>query len=164
MRVSLGPFWLLGQSPFCALPPFYPETESTTMAVSLISDAIGNSPIPLSLAVPAAVLLALVFFLRPRYKGGADAPPMVTTSPVSSIPIFGPAIEFGKSPVKMVKRCYDDYGPVFTAPVRFSLPLIGCYRCSAGGTVRQQGRRSPPQRRKTKRHNVASTKKKTGLD
>ena len=70
--------------------------------------------------VPVLLTLAVLFFLRPRKAGSKykDAPPMVTKSTVSSVPLLGPAIEFGKSPVKMVKRCYDDYGPVFTVPVR----------------------------------------------
>merc|ERR1719409_501924 len=68
-------------------------------------------------AVPAFLFLSLVLFLLPRKRGGKDAPPMVTSSSVSSIPLLGPAIEFGKSPVKMVKRCYDEYGPVFTVPI-----------------------------------------------
>jgi len=46
-----------------------------------------------------------------------DAPPMVLSSPVVKIPIIGQALEFGMSPVKMTKRCYDQYGPVFTVPI-----------------------------------------------
>jgi sterol 14-demethylase len=42
---------------------------------------------------------------------------MVLSSPVAKIPIIGPAIEFGLSPVKMTKRCYEQYGPVFTIPI-----------------------------------------------
>ena len=57
------------------------------------------------------------FILRPRAKGGSSAPPIVTTSPVCGVPVVGTIVEFGKSPVKMVKRCYDEYGPVFTVPV-----------------------------------------------
>lgn len=64
--------------------------------------------------VPALFFVGLLFLLRPR-KGGKDAPPMVQSNP--SIPIVGPCIEFGKSPMKMVKRCYDDYGPIFTLPI-----------------------------------------------
>ena len=77
----------------------------------------------LFLTVPLLLALALLFFLRPRKAGSKykNAPPMVTKSTVSSVPLLGPAIEFGKSPVKMVKRCYDDYGPVFTVPVRACL-------------------------------------------
>ena len=72
-----------------------------------------------------ASLLYSFFVLRPRTKGGASGPPIVTSSPVCSIPVIGTIVEFGKSPVKMVQRCYEDYGPVFTVPVRRSgLPTI----------------------------------------
>ena len=57
------------------------------------------------------------FVLRPRTKGGSSAPPTVTKSPVSGLPVVGTIVEFGKSPVKMVQRCYEEYGPVFTVPV-----------------------------------------------
>ena len=81
----------------------------------------------LFLTVPLLLALALLFFLRPRKAGSKykNAPPMVTKSTVSSVPLLGPAIEFGKSPVKMVKRCYDDYGPVFTVPVRAKKKDVG---------------------------------------
>lgn len=65
----------------------------------------------------SAVFFIVWLILRPR-KGGPDAPPMVLSSPISKVPYLGMAIEFGKSPVKMVRRCFDDYGPVFTVPVR----------------------------------------------
>ena len=77
----------------------------------------GPGGLPLALLVPLLLITSLLF-LRPRKSGRKDAPPLITTSPVSSVPLLGPAIEFGKSPVKMVRRCYDDYGPVFTVPVR----------------------------------------------
>jgi hypothetical protein len=68
-----------------------------------------------------AVAIALVafwfFLLRPR-KGGKDAPPVVTWSPVVPIPVIGVICEFFKGPNDMMKRCYKDYGPVFTIPVR----------------------------------------------
>ena len=85
----------------------------------------------LFVTVPALVVLSVLFFLRPRKAASKykDAPPMVTRSTVSSVPLLGPAIEFGKSPVKMVKRCYDDYGPVFTVPVRGV--VCGAVRCGA---------------------------------
>jgi hypothetical protein len=62
-------------------------------------------------------LLYAFFVLRPRTKGGSSAPPTVTNSPVSGLPVVGTIVEFGKSPVKMVQRCYEEYGPVFTVPV-----------------------------------------------
>jgi hypothetical protein len=65
-------------------------------------------------------LLGLWLIVRPR-KGGPNAPPMVLSSPVVRIPYIGMAIEFGKSPVKMVRRCLAQYGPVFTVPVRTNL-------------------------------------------
>jgi bacteriorhodopsin len=70
----------------------------------------------LVLAIVVA-LLGLWLIVRPR-KGGPKAPPMVLSSPIMPIPYIGMAIEFGKSPVKMVRRCLAQYGPVFTVPVR----------------------------------------------
>jgi len=67
--------------------------------------------------IPLVFFLGLLFFLRPRKSGIHDAPPMVLSSPVVKIPIIGQALEFGMSPVKMTKRCYDQYGPVFTVPI-----------------------------------------------
>lgn len=70
------------------------------------------------LSSPAAVV-SLVFcaiflyYTLPRKASNSDAPPMVK----SKIPLIGQIIEFGMSPVKMVFRCYEDYGPVFTVPV-----------------------------------------------
>lgn len=40
----------------------------------------------------------------------------MTSSPVCGIPVVGTIVEFGKSPVKMVQRCYEEYGAVFTVP------------------------------------------------
>ena len=64
------------------------------------------------------LLLLWYILLRPR-KGGKDAPPIVTSSPLVPIPIFGVMAEFFKSPNNMVKRCYKDIGSIFTIPVRF---------------------------------------------
>ncbi|KAL7428973.1 hypothetical protein ACHAXH_005164 [Discostella pseudostelligera] len=89
---------------------------------------LGFSNASVATAGPSDMLLALVsllalltllyatFVFRPRTKGGKFGPPIVTTSPVCGIPVIGTIIEFGKSPVKMVQRCYEDYGPVFTVP------------------------------------------------
>jgi hypothetical protein len=66
--------------------------------------------------VMAAVLLGLWLLVRPRH-GGSKAPPMVLSSKIAPYPLIGPLVEFAKSPVKMVRRCYDDYGPVYTVPV-----------------------------------------------
>jgi sterol 14-demethylase len=66
-----------------------------------------------------AVLSVLaVVIVSPRFKGGKDAPPIVTSSTVVPIPLIGVIAEFFKSPNTMIKRCYQDYGPVFTIPVR----------------------------------------------
>jgi len=37
--------------------------------------------------------------------------------PSNSIPLVGQIVEFGKGPLKMVQRCYEDYGPVYTVPM-----------------------------------------------
>lgn len=81
-----------------------------------LSDLL-DGPAATAAAVCAVLFLSLIFFLRPRVKGGSDAPPLVRTSPVCSIPFIGPAVEFGKSPIKLAMRCYYDYGPVFTVPI-----------------------------------------------
>jgi hypothetical protein len=44
---------------------------------------------------------------------------MVTSSNVVPIPLVGVIAEFLKSPNEMMKRCYKDYGQVFTIPVSF---------------------------------------------
>jgi len=56
------------------------------------------------------------FLLRPR-RGGKDSPPLITASTVVRIPLFGVIAEFLKSPNDMMKRCYKNYGPVFTIPI-----------------------------------------------
>ena len=79
---------------------------------------------PSLLLTCAAFIITTLLFLhqllvsRPRSKGGSSGPPVVTTSPVSKLPVVGTILEFGQSPVKMVQRCYEEYGPVFTVPVR----------------------------------------------
>lgn len=71
------------------------------------------------LYVVLAMVTALVMLiLSPRFKGSKDAPPLVTESKIVPIPIIGVIVEFFISPNKMIQRCYDDYGPVFTIPVR----------------------------------------------
>ena len=59
---------------------------------------------------------------------------MVTSSPVSKLPVVGTIVEFGKSPVRMVQRCYEDYGPVFTVPVRELLCFVYVL-CVIGGLL-----------------------------
>mmetsp|Transcript_15100 Transcript_15100/g.19141 ORF Transcript_15100/g.19141 Transcript_15100/m.19141 type:complete len:496 (-) Transcript_15100:125-1612(-) len=68
-------------------------------------------------AIPLILALGVLFFLRPRFAKQKDAPPMVLSSPVVKIPLIGQVLEFGLSPVKMTKRCYEQYGPVFTVPI-----------------------------------------------
>jgi len=77
-----------------------------------------SDPLLLGLTLLAITSLFYAFFvLRPRTKGGKHGPPLVTSSPVSKLPVVGTIVEFGISPVKMVQRCYEEYGPVFTVPV-----------------------------------------------
>lgn len=64
-------------------------------------------------ALPLAFLFLFLYLTIPRHAKNEDAPPMVK----SNIPLIGTVLEFAKSPVKMVRRCYDDYGPVFTVPM-----------------------------------------------
>ena len=72
----------------------------------------------------AAGLITFWFFLlRPR-GGGKDSPPLVTASTVVRLPLVGVIAEFLKNPNEMMKRCYKDYGQVFTIPVS-SLPSNG---------------------------------------
>jgi len=76
-----------------------------------------SDPLLLGLSCVAALsLLYLLLVFRPRTKGGSTAPPVVTSSPVSKLPVIGTIVEFATSPVKLVQRCYEDYGPVFTVP------------------------------------------------
>jgi sterol 14-demethylase len=73
-----------------------------------------SSPV---VAVPLLLTLAILYFIRPRHAKRSDAPPMVLSSPIVKIPLIGQVLEFGLSPVKMTKRCFDQYGPVFTVPM-----------------------------------------------
>lgn len=63
------------------------------------------------------------FLLRPR-TGGKSAPPCVTSSKIVPIPLVGVITEFLKSPNDMMKRCYDDFGSVFTIPVSIILAFV----------------------------------------
>jgi len=75
-------------------------------------------PLPLTALILSSLALLLWALLRPRSSGLKDEPPLVRSSPAFPfVPFIGPAIEFGKSPVLMAKRCYEDYGPVFTVPI-----------------------------------------------
>jgi len=87
-----------------------------------ISATLGVSPLLLTLSILSFFTLTIYTFLilKPRTKiakSGNNPPPVITTSPISKLPVIGTIIEFGISPVKMVQRCYEEYGPVFTVPV-----------------------------------------------
>ena len=100
------------------MPQDHGGLTTTTTTGLLTSD-------PLLLTITITSILSLLFYtlciVRPRTKGGSQGPPIVTSSPISKLPIIGTIIEFGISPVKMVQRCYDMYGPVFTVPVSFTI-------------------------------------------
>ena len=68
-----------------------------------------------SVAVPLVLAALFLYFTIPRKAKNKDAPPMV--KPRNSIPLVGQIVEFGKGPLKMVQRCYEEYGPVYTVPV-----------------------------------------------
>ena len=65
--------------------------------------------------VPVVFAFAILYFTLPRNAKGSDAPPMAKGA--LKIPLIGRIIEFGKGPHVMIKRCYKEYGPVFTIPV-----------------------------------------------
>ena len=82
-------------------------------------------PLPLTALILSSLALLLWALLRPRSSGLKDEPPLVRSSPAFPfVPFIGPAIEFGKSPVLMAKRCYEDYGPVFTVPVSLCINAV----------------------------------------
>eukprot|EP01082_Thalassiosira_pseudonana_P013748 g12135.t1 g12135 contig6:1290334-1292027(+) len=94
-----------------------PGTTTSGMPFGFGSSTGPSDNLLIGLTCLAIFSLFYAFFVvRPRTKGGPHAPPVVTSSPVSSLPVVGTIVEFGKSPVKMVQRCYEDYGPVFTVP------------------------------------------------
>ena len=93
-----------------------------------ISTTLGVSPLLITLSLFSFFTLTIYTFLiiKPRTKiakSGNNPPPVITTSPISKLPVVGTIIEFGISPVKMVQRCYEEYGPVFTVPVSIN----SCY-------------------------------------
>lgn len=69
------------------------------------------------IAVAAVVLFVVWFALLRVRRGGKNAPPVVTDYPANAIPIIGHLVEFFSSPNSMIKRCYQQIGPVFTIPV-----------------------------------------------
>jgi len=99
--------------------PTQPKTATmTTTTTGGVGGTTTSSPYTTSVPLLplAAVALLFVYQLlvsRPRSKGGSRGPPVVTSSPVVGIPVVGTILEFGCSPVKMVQRCHDEYGPVF---------------------------------------------------
>jgi fructose 1,6-bisphosphatase len=82
---------------------------------------ITTTNIPVFVAVASITVLSFLWtvLLRPR-RGGKDAPPLVVSGK-SNIPFIGVLLEFFSSPNKMVQRCLNDYGPVFTIPVRMEI-------------------------------------------
>lgn len=65
--------------------------------------------------VPLGIALVILYYTLPRKASNSDAPPMVKS--LLKIPLIGHIIEFGMGPMKMVERCYQEYGPVFTVPM-----------------------------------------------
>ena len=99
----------------------YKEYKTMTI-LNDISTTLGVSPLLITLSILSFFTLTIYTFLilKPRTKiakTGGSSPPVITTSPISKLPVVGTIIEFGISPVKMVQRCYEEYGPVFTVPV-----------------------------------------------
>lgn len=68
-----------------------------------------------AVAVPLILAAFVLYFTIPRKAKNSDAPPMV--KPNNKIPLVGRIVEFGKGPLNMVQRCYEEYGPVYTVPV-----------------------------------------------
>ena len=91
------------------------QQHSTLIKSTMLTDML-FSPVA---AVPLVIGLVFLYYTLPRKASNSDAPPMVKSS--LKIPLIGNIIEFGMSPVKMVFRCYADYGPVFTVPVSSNL-------------------------------------------
>jgi hypothetical protein len=105
----------------------------TTKSTTKDKRSIMTSTAPISLAtmvatyagavswywyLTASVLLTVWYMvLRPRRAAVANAPPMVLSSPVFPIPVIGVICEFFYGPNDMIRRCYEQYGPVFTIPV-----------------------------------------------
>eukprot|EP00542_Grammatophora_oceanica_P019931 CAMPEP_0194050604 /NCGR_PEP_ID=MMETSP0009_2-20130614/36193_1 /TAXON_ID=210454 /ORGANISM="Grammatophora oceanica, Strain CCMP 410" /LENGTH=496 /DNA_ID=CAMNT_0038697323 /DNA_START=35 /DNA_END=1525 /DNA_ORIENTATION=+ len=72
---------------------------------------------PVFVWVTVAIVISLYLFLRPRRGSTKDAPPVVLSSPVFPVPLIGMGLEFCSSPVKMITRCHEKYGSVFTIPI-----------------------------------------------
>ena len=102
--------------------------------------AVGPSD-QLLLSLSSIAILSLfyaLFIFRPRTakaSSGGAAPPVVTQSPVCGVPVVGTIVEFGKSPVKMVQRCFEEYGPVFTVPVSNLLLFVIGHWAGVIGTI-----------------------------
>ena len=101
------------------------------MTILNISTTLGVSPLLFTLSLLSFFTLTIYTFLilKPRTKIAksgkyGSSPPIITTSPISKLPVVGTIIEFGISPVKMVQRCYEEYGPVFTVPVSCILLVV----------------------------------------
>lgn len=83
------------------------------------------------------------FLLRPR-GGGKGSPPLVVTSSVVPFPVVGVIGEFLKNPNEMMKRCYKDYGQVFTIPVSTRTTTAGPEGGGAKANVQEKGLRCTP--------------------
>ena len=94
-----------GRSPRFGFSSLHCITQTTTMMEWLLYGLL------------ALLTIVAMLILSPRFKGDKHAPPLVTSSTVVPIPLLGVIAEFFKSPNTMIKRCYRDYGPVFTIPV-----------------------------------------------
>lgn len=67
----------------------------------------------LLLIVPAALFVVFVLSTLFGKKRPKNAPPTAHLG----LPIIGSYIEFAKSPVDFIKRCYDKYGAIYTVPM-----------------------------------------------
>ena len=87
----------------------------------MIISNIPGGPIVASTVV--IVILLWVVLLRPRRGNCKDTPPLVIHAK-NNIPFIGTLVEFFSSPNTMVQRCYNDFGPIFTIPVRYFYPVV----------------------------------------
>jgi hypothetical protein len=123
-------------------PHKHRRTRSNGLKFALV-DCKNTSTTMILQGLAIVFFLVWYFLLRPRgakvTKGdkitkNAVPPPMVRSN--NGIPIIGVLIEFFKSPNTMVQRCYQDYGGVFTIPVRF------CFRFDFRFVAWQRGVRN----------------------
>jgi sterol 14-demethylase len=65
--------------------------------------------------VPVALLVVFLIVTLFGKKRPKNAPPTAHLG----IPIIGSYIEFAKSPVDFIKRCYGKFGPIYTVPMLY---------------------------------------------